>query len=272
MPSSFEDLVRLLQSAFDVVDDKVVATDLAAFATELYTIAFDERLKDRTAEDNRNEHEIVVLRNTVRICWRSGRERASGRPFDRQELRVAVATALLHDLRFIPRVTEEMVIDLERSGDFAGAEAVRKRRAEQRRDHMLGSAEDAGKIIARHPTLLTEAEARQCLGYIGLHDLWKLGWPYPVSSDWLAVCCVEGDALWPLDGDFGARADLERKGNFAPSFEELRSQAASNFDTQLRAYRRSFDSTKEEFQDDETIFRTTEGGRILRELRSFWDI
>jgi hypothetical protein len=53
---------------------------------------------------------------------------------------------------------------------------------------------------------------------------------------------------------------------------ELKDQAAANFENQLRAYRKNFDSTKENFQDRETIFRTTEGARILSELRNHWGI
>jgi hypothetical protein len=272
MSSKFEGLIPLLQSAFEVIDNRTIARDLTAFATEIYSLAYDERLKDRTREDNRKEHELVVLHNTIRIRWRSGRERLSGYPFDRHELRVAVATSLLHDLRFIPRITEERIIACEQRGDLQEAEALRKQKSQQREEHMRGSAEDALKILEEHPALLSDAETKQCIGYIGLHDIWKLGWPYPVSSDWLAVCCLEGDALWPLDRRYGVLADLERKGKLAPTTEELKKQAASNLETQLRAYRRNFAQTKEKFQDNETIFRTTEGARILCELREYWGI
>ena len=266
-----EELHNLLVSAFAVIDDRCV-DELLAFAAQLYELAYATRLKDRTPEDNRPEHELVVLRNTLRISWRSGAERDSGLPFDRSELRVAVASALLHDLRFIPRIQEEAIKEAEDRGDLAQARELRDGKAGQRAEHLRGSAEDALNLICSVPGLMTDAETRQCVGYIGLHDLWKLGWPYPAGSDWLAVCCFEGDALWPLDPAFGPLADLERKGLWKPSFDQLRAQAKSNLDTQLRAFRASFAATAERFQDSETVIRTTEGARMLQELRAYWGI
>lgn len=267
-----DDLHTLLVSAFAVIDDRLVADELLAFAVKVYELAYIARLKDRTAADNRPEHELVVLRNTLRICWRSGAERDSGLPFDRCELRIAIAIALLHDLRFIARIQEEAIREAERRGELEEAETLRIRKARQRAEHLHGSAADALKLIRSVPGLLTEAETRQCVGYIGLHDLWKLGWPYPAGSDWLAVCCFEGDALWPLDPAFGPLADLERKGLCNPSFDQLRAQAQSNLDTQLRAFRASFAATAERFQDSETVIRTTEGARMLGEMRAYWGI
>lgn len=265
-------LHNLLTDAFAVIDDRQAADDLFAFAAQVYDLAYTTRLKDRTPEDNRPEHEMVVLRNTLRICSRSGAERDSGLSFDRSELRVAIAIALLHDLRFIPRVQEEAIKEAEERGDLARARELRDRKAGQRAEHLRGGAEDALNLILSVPGLMTDAETRQCVGYIGLHDLWKLGWPYPAGSDWLAVCCFEGDALWPLDPAFGPLADLERKGLMKPSFDQLRAQAQSNLDTQLRAFRASFAATAECFQDSETVIRTTEGARMLEELRAYWRI
>ena len=247
-----------------------IADDLRALAFGLYEQAYNTRLWERTAEDNRPEHELIVLGNTVRVCWRSGEERSSGYPFTRSELRVAVATAILHDLRFIPRITEEMILAAER-GDKAEADRLRSEKSNQRTLHMRGGCEDALDMLHADSRILTDEEIRMCVGYIGLHDIWKLGWPYPASSDWLAVCCLEGDALWPLDPRFGVRADLERKGaEITP--EALKEQASSNLTNQLRAYRKNFRFTGEQFQDDETIIRTSEGGQILAELRDLWGI
>ena len=105
-----------------------------------------------------------------------------------------------------------------------------------------------------------------------MHDLWKFDWPYPATSDWLAVCCLEGDALWLLDPGFGPLADLERKGRMNPTLDELQEQAVSNLKTQLRNYRKNFVFSADQFRDDETIIRTTEGQRILKEAMTFWRI
>ncbi|MCA9176911.1 MAG: hypothetical protein KDB14_20625 [Planctomycetales bacterium] len=261
-------LTELLEAAFREVADASWAELLLPFARELYRQAYAFRLHQRTAADNRIEHELVVLRNTLRIAWHSGAERASGLPFSLHEWRVAIAVSLLHDLRFIPRITEEMVVG---AVDSDSAERIAQARARQRQEHMRGSVEDAQRLLQDLPGLMSDVETRECLGYIGLHDLWKLGWPYPPSSDWLAVCCLEGDALWPLDSEFGPLADLERKGQDSPDFATLRRQAADNFRLQLCAYRDTFPST-EPFRDGETMIRTSEGAKILAELRRFWDI
>lgn len=281
-------LTTLLDEAFLDIQEYDGWPNLHELAEKLYAQAYHDRLQYRTPADNRPEHELIVLRTTMRICFRSGHERASKNPFTREEMRVAVATALLHDLRFIPRITEEMIQAAEAVGLPEKAKELSQARANQRRGHMRGSAEDALQIL-RTSSLLTKAEIRQCIGYIGLHDTWKLGWPYPASSDWLAVCCLEGDALWPLDRDHGPHADLERKAwqewlakcpeSERPTWvlpdlthNDLKKQAESNLKLQLCAYRESFACSAEVFQDSETIIRTTEGAVILNELRAHWGI
>lgn len=267
-----EPLRDLLDASFRVVDDGPLADDLRGFARQVYPLAWHARLRHRTPEDNRPEHELVVLRDTVRIAWRSGRERDSGEPFGRSDLRVAVATALLHDLRFLRRITEQEIEALDHAGRHDEAMTRRRQKGEQRAEHMRGGAEDAGRLLRSVTGLVSEAELRRVLGYISLHDAWKLGLPYPLSSDWLAVCCLEGDALFPLDADFGPLADLQRQGVAEPTREQLRDQAAANLRTQLVAYRKNFAATAEPFRDGETILRTTEGARILAEARRYWGI
>ncbi len=267
-----EPLLGLLDAAFVVITNGSLADDLRAFARQVYSLAYDTRLRFRTPEDNRPEHELVVLRDTVRICWRSGHERESDEPFAAWELRVAVATALLHDLRFIRRITEQEIQKAEDAGRHDDAASLRRQKAEQRLGHMRGGAEDAGRILHGVPGLVTEMELRRCLGYISLHDAWKLGLAYPLASDWLAVCCLEGDALFPLDRDFGPLADLQRQGVAEPTWEQLREQAASNLRTQLIGYRTNFACTAEPFRDGETILRSEEGARILAEARRYWVI
>lgn len=261
----------LLDRAFAFGELGLLAEELRTFARELYQRAFDARLKDRTLEDNRGEHELVVLRYTLRICCRSGQERESGQPFDRSDYRVAIATALLHDLRFIRRITEQMIAEAERSGRVEEAAQLRREKTTQRMAHMQGGAEDAG-VILRESNLVTASELRRCLGYISLHDAWKLDIPYPLASDWLAVCCLEGDALYPFDPEFGPLADLQRQGIQTPTRDQLRTQALANLNNQLRQYRKNFRHTAEPFQDDETILRTREGARILAEALAFWGI
>lgn len=271
MPEVPGKLRTLLDAPFEVIDNHALAGALSALAQDLYQRAYSRKLKDRTHEDNRPEHELVVLRNTMRICWRSGAERPGG-PFTVSELRVAVAVSLLHDLRFVPRIAEDEIAAAEKRGNREEAARLRRLKEQNRLLHIRGSAEDAKDLLLAGEPLLTPTEVTQCVGYTALHDAWKLHLPYPLASDWLAVCCFEGDALWPLDPEYGPLADLQRKGIEQPTREQLRDQAASNLKTQLQGYRASFAPTAEHFQDQETVIRTAEGASILRELRAYWGI
>ncbi len=281
MSSIPSDLLTLLRSTFHCINDRKIADELCTFGTQLYEIVYTKHLHERTPADNRPEHELVVLRNAMRICWRSGRERDSGHRFDIHELRVAVATSLLHDLRFVPRVMEEDIEAAIKRGDTKEAARLKKKKSENRLLHMQGSAEDALEVIEAIPSLMSEQESRQCIGYISLHDTWKTGLPYPASSDWLAVCCFEGDALWPLDIDFGPLADLERSwflkhknlDDFQTSLPRLKKRAQLNLNGQLHHYRKSsFGSVVDVFQDNQSVIRTGEGARILDELCKHWGL
>jgi len=59
----------LSRTCFEVIDNQKIADELSELATCLYERAYKAKLKDRTPEDNRPEHAIIVLRNTMRICW-----------------------------------------------------------------------------------------------------------------------------------------------------------------------------------------------------------
>ena len=271
-----EYLRSLITLAFGAINDRSVAEDLHHLADRLYERAYRARLGLRTSDDNRPEHEPIVLGHTMRICWHSGAERASGLPFSLSEFRIAVAVSLLHDLEPIPRVTEEMIRNAENHGEADEATRLRQVKTAQRLIHMRRSAEAALVLLGNAPSLLDAIEVRQSVALIALHDVCKLGLAYPSSTDWLAVCCLEGDALWPLFGhakfgDLGPLADLERKGVMNPTRAQLRDQAQANLES-LRSYRANFGCTAEQFRDDETILRTEEGSMLLNEYRNYWEI
>jgi len=257
-----------------------IAADAPALAAELYDFSrracagsWEAGLKSRESWDNHPAHEAVVWRNTARIAWASGREGDPARRCTLSELRVACLTSFFHDIRPLVRISEESILAEAKGG--ASEEAVRKlseAKAAGRKAHMQGGAEDANRWLLQHPELASPEERRRTVGYIALHDLCKAGWPYPLSSDYVALYCYEGDVLWPLDRDFGPLADLQRKGIVTPAPEELRRQAHSNFVSQLVAYRESsFRALADEFRGG-TIIRTAEGAKILTELLNYWQI
>ncbi|MEM7233122.1 MAG: hypothetical protein AAF517_13150 [Planctomycetota bacterium] len=253
-------LVERLEKAFEVVSERGLRDRLRRFGSSLYEEAFHRYLCDqRVAADNGISHELVVLADTMRICVRSGSERDSGSPFDERELLVAVAVSLLHDLRPMKR------------GSSSPEESARRRMA-----HMRGGCDDARTVLdaveakALEPSFGKDVIERT-LNLISKHDLVKCGEPYPESSDWLAVCCFEGDSLWVLHG-LGVCADLLR--DQAPLFAEgLRARARSNYAKLLKGNRAQFrDLDQAEFRDEETIFRTSEGASVLRERLSGWGL
>jgi len=141
-----------------------------------------------------------------------------------------------------------------------------------RRSHMVGGAIDAHSLLTSDRFLELD-EIDRCVGYIGFHDAWKLDLPYPPSSDWLAVCCFEGDALWPLHKEFGPLADLQRHDkNASPTLKQLTERAQSSLRNTLIHHRTGWPRDAEGFQDAETVIRTSEGARILRDLRNYWRI
>lgn len=179
------------------------------------------------------------------------------------------AVALLHDLGEIQRVTELDVREARERGDFAEAERLAAKRARQRPEHMIASAELAHEILSI-PKLAIPARVRdRAVEHIGLHDMVKLGVPFPPRSDWAAVCCVEADLLWPVSPE-GPAADLRRRGVEGFGRAELAAQARANFETQLVAYRKSF-PRHEQFSDPETFLRSSESARMLAEYRAYWD-
>ena len=120
--------------------------------------------------------------------------------------------------------------------------------------------------------LLTAAEVARCCDLIAHHDDWKLGRPWPASSDRLALACVEGDALWPLH-PLGVLADLERPTE-AGTIRDLlspptwKSQIQESLQT-LIDYRANWPATATGFCDDDSIFRTQAGWELYQAWRVY---
>ena len=266
----------IVDGALALLPESRMARRLSAQTRRLHEAVHRQHLYQRTHEDNRPEHEVVVLAHFIEIALGSGGEGPSSRrPMSESDLRVGMAVCLLHDTCFIPRVTEG---DIARAASPAEADRLRATKALQRPHHMAGSARNAKNLLLRLSSpgslghsMLSQDEIRRAVGIIALHDSWKLGFAWPPSSDWLAVCFVEADGLWPLS-ETGPLADLQRTHgpDYAPTKQELRGQAEENQRTQLMAYRMNFDPTTEVFQDEETIIRTRTGFRILQRYRELW--
>jgi hypothetical protein len=116
--------------------------------------------------------------------------------------------------------------------------------------------------------LFSEEEIERCAALIAVHDDWKLSRPGPATADRLGLCCLEGDALYPLH-PVGVAADLERpgaKGHTSP--EPWREQVGHSLQT-LREYRCSV-APEQDFAGPEAIFRTREGYRLYANWLAFW--
>lgn len=235
---------------------------LRDLVTAIFDVAWERHLSRRDPAESPHEHEIYVLEATMRLFAAEGLIGLEVKLF-------GCVVALLHDLGEIRRVTELDIRHAREQGDLAGAERLAAKRARQRPEHMIASAELAHEILSM-PRLAIPVHVRdRAVEHIGLHDMVKLGVPYPPRSDWAAVCCVEADTLWPVSPE-GPAADLRRRGLGGFGRGELAAQARANFETQLVAYRNSF-PRHERFSDPETFLRTSEGAGMLAEYRAYWE-
>jgi hypothetical protein len=267
-----ERLAVMAEQALAAVASARERDELRVVARVISTAAWQHWYAWRPREDNRQEHEWVVLGNVLKIAEHEG--------FPLSDKRVAVAFTFLHDTYFIPRITETMI---RAARDEATRAELLAGKTRQRLEHMEGGAANARILLGRlkHPerpqeTLLTSQEIDRCVEIISQHDLWKMRKPYPPGSDRLAVACVEADALYPLH-PLGVLADLERPDDQGPCRDaghpgEWTKQLGNNLLTLLE-YRANWkDVAGETFVDDESIFRTQEGHRLYREWRKFWNI
>jgi hypothetical protein len=259
-PDFIEDRLQTACAPLYVVDTELAGRVLAASRT-LYSIAWEAGISTRPVEENSRMHELIVWIHTVRIATAEGVR-------DYFAWIVLILVCFFHDLYEAGKITEQMIAEAppeKRTG-------MRERKVNIRWEHMHGSAAKTRKLLAGCEDLVSRAVLRQAVGYIAMHDACKVGCAYPLSSDPLAVYAFEGDVLWPLETEFGARADLERLGNHRPPAAELVAQAKANLATQLLAYPEiSFGSTLEPFRGG-TLIRTTEGACILREYLEYWGL
>jgi len=262
--------------------------NIAEPTRQLADVVWHRWLARRSPDDNRAEHEFIVLANVIRIGLAEG--------LLETELRIAAAFALLHDTQYIPRITEARTTAVarqaaaaRRDGRDSEAERLEAELASlehgkfaQRHQHMRGGALTAEYVLRRLPDeagaerWLNDIEAEKCVAIIRGHDRWKLGDPHPASSDWLAVVCLEADALWPLH-PLGVQADLERPGDNG-QIKDLndpqawRDQLAVSVNT-LRKYRANWPvEGRDPFQDRQSIFRSPSGHASYVEWLKFWGI
>lgn len=276
---------HLLELALSPLPDSV---NVAEPIRRLADVVWRHWLVQRRPEDNRAEHEFIVLANAVRIGLAEG--------LLETELRIAAVFSLLHDTQYIPRITEARITAVARQAEQArqaghAAEATRleaeQARLEQgkhaqRHQHMRGGALTAEYLLRRLPDeagaerWLNDIEAEKCVSIIAGHDRWKLGDAHPASSDWLAVVCLEADALWPLH-PLGVQADLERPGDDGRIKDVLdpmawREQLKVSVNT-LRRYRANWPvDGSDPFQDRHSIFRTPAGFAMYAKWLEFWGL
>jgi hypothetical protein len=259
-PDFIQDRLQAACAPIRAADSELARGVLSASRT-LYPIAYEAGISTRPVEENSQAHELIVWRHTVRIA-------TAGGVLDYLAWIVLMVVCFFHDLYEVGKITEQMIAEAppeKRAG-------MRERKVNIRWEHMRGGAAKTINLLAGREDLISRDVLRRAIGYIAMHDACKAGCAYPLSSDPLAVYAFEGDVLWPLETEFGACADLERRGNRRPTHAELVGQAKANLETQLLAYpESSFGSTLEPFRGG-TLIRTAEGARILREYLDYWGL
>ena len=249
-------------------DDPDLGARVLDASREIAAVASEVGLKNVEPWNNHKAHEFRVWCQTARIAWASGRDLNPAIRLTFSELIILCVCCFFHDLYAVRRVVEETI-------EHASAEDKILKKAQKiliRLEHMIGGAKKARAVLIGRPDLISSVDLRRAVGLIAMHDLCKVGCPWPLISDFLALYFFEGDVLWPLDPEFGPLADLQRKGIMEPDWGMLRKQAESNLNTQLLSYpKTSFDGVMEEFRGG-TLMRTAEGAKILAEYLRYWKI
>ena len=258
-------LRAMLECGLAVVSEAALRAELHAVAHAVAAATFDRWLSQRTADDNRVEHEFVVFGAAMRIGV------AEGLPWE--GMLAVVCATFLHDTYPIKRITERMIREAAQSEPTLAAQLM-LRKAEQRTHHMQMGARNAGQLLGEL-NVVSDAVCQRTQAIIASHDCWKLGHPHPLAKDREAVVCFESDALWPLH-PLGVLADLERPDESGVAKDvndpaEWRRQVRNNLQT-LHEYRPNWRNMGEPFRDVDTIFRTAEGHRLYREWAGIWGL
>ena len=261
-------LRAMLETALLSVKDEGQREDLRLVAGAIANATWQRWLSSRPPEDNRPEHEWVVFANIMKI--------AEAEQLTLSNRRIATAFAFTHDTSYIPRIAEAMI----RAADGERKQQLEVDKKRQRTVHMKKGAANAREILGQlkdprgaGDPLLTDEEIERCADIVAGHDRWKLGQPHPLSTDLLAVVCLEGDALWPLH-PIGVLGDLERPDPLRDACDPAawREALAHSLQT-LRRYRANWnDLLHEHFIDHESIFRTQEGHRLYQGWRKLWNL
>jgi hypothetical protein len=265
----------MLEQALVAVADDQEREELAVVSSVVSSATWKQWQLWRSHEDGGKRHEWIVFANMLKI--------AESEKLTREEKRIATAFCFTHDSVFIKRIMEDDIFKKREQGLHAEADEMERLKSEQRNLHMQGGAENADFMLNRlkHPDnaaspLFTQAEVDRCVEIIAIHDKWKLDTPAPPpTEDKLAVTCVEADALWPLH-PIGVLTDIERPTVGVSKDFSNPTEWRDNIKQSLRTLLSYQDKwikqgiAKEDFRDDDSIFRTREGHRLYSEWRELW--
>ena len=270
LPARFN---TMLEQALCHVADTAEREELCVVACLVANAAWKFWQCHRPPEDNRREHEWVVLANIMRI--------AESEDLTLSEKRIATAFAFTHDSCFIRRIMEASI----RDATDEERQKLKAQKREQRMRHMEGGAKNAAFLLNQltrpespAELLLARDEIERCVQIVGHHDFWKLdGENPPETQDRLALTCIEGDALWPLH-PIGVLADLERpdRHGHTQDFSDpaiWRTQLRQSLKTLTTSFRPHWTHIRQDdFRDHESIFRTAGGYDLYRAWRDHWNL
>ena len=250
-----------IESGLGEIQESRARQHLRAAVKKIAAEAWERWIRFNGPQDNHPQHESTVFRLGMKI--------GVAEKLSLSELRVFSAFAFCHDNFKIKRIMDARVRDLEECGTAQEAAKLRREKQEQRTKHMVMGARRADRML-REIGVLSEAERERCAEIIRKHDCWKLGEAWPLWEDRLAVCCLEADALWPLQ-PLGVLADVERSGEDLADPLVWRQKAQESHGTMI-VFRKNWDGKKEPFRDRKSIFRTAEGHKIYKEWCKFWSL
>jgi len=139
LPTSLPASLRaMLGRGLDLVPDPAARAAMNSVTYAVAAATFERWLSQRSADDNRVEHEFVVFGAAMRIGV------AERLPLD--GMLAVICATFLHDTHAIQRITERMIREAAQSDPELAAQLM-LRKSEQRTHHMQMGARNAGQLL-----------------------------------------------------------------------------------------------------------------------------
>jgi hypothetical protein len=230
----------------------------------LFKMALNEDQFLHDDADNPIEHHTTVLAHMAEIVKT---ELDEGR-FDYNQIKQAVALAILHDICPVRKITEDMIS----SAPPEQREGLQKERESSVPLHMSNGAKMAReKLLALNKNfndqIFDDKQIDFICDIISIHDNPKLGIKIPEDNP-MAIMLREADRLWMVT-PMGVCADLKRK-HIKFNDPEAQVQQVKKNIKRFEEERKLYSEQDGPFCDDKLFFRIKAAKKIFDRWHSYW--